>query len=131
MFGYMGSVLRVNLTKQRSFTEELRKDLMRKFVGGNGFGITFLFREVGRDVDPLSSENKLLFATGPLTGTPIPVAGEFGIFAKSPLTGHLGESYSSGFFAPHWKELKIFGEGIVGRRRRFCGKRRIRRTLEC
>jgi aldehyde:ferredoxin oxidoreductase len=103
MFGYMGSVLRVNLTKQRSFTEDLRKDLVRKFVGGNGFGITFLFREVGRDVDPLASENKLLFATGPLTGTPIPVALEFGIFAKSPLTGHLGESYSSGFFAPQLK----------------------------
>ena len=103
MFGYMGSVLRVNLTKQRFFTQNLRKDLVRKFVGGNGFGITFLFREVGKDVDPLASENKLIFATGPLTGTPIPVAVEFGVFTKSPLTGHLGESYSSGFFAPQLK----------------------------
>ena len=103
MFGYMGSVLRVNLTKQRFFTEDLRKDLLRKFVGGNGFGVTFLFKEVGRDVDPLASENKLIFATGPLTGTPIPIAVEFGVFGKSPLTGHLGESYSSGFFGPQLK----------------------------
>ncbi|MDH5770290.1 MAG: aldehyde ferredoxin oxidoreductase family protein [Candidatus Bathyarchaeota archaeon] len=103
MFGYMGSVLRVNLTKQRFFTEELRKDLPRKFVGGNGFGVTFLFKEVGRDINPLASDNKLIFATGPLTGTPIPVAVEFGVFAKSPLTNHLGESYSSGFFGPQLK----------------------------
>ena len=69
MFGYMGSVLRVNLTKRRFLAEDLRRDLMRKLVGGNGFGISFLFREVGRDVDPLASENKLIFVTGPLTGT--------------------------------------------------------------
>ena len=99
----MDSVLRVNLTKQRFLTESLRKDLVRKFVGGNGFGITFLFKEVGRDVNPLAAENKLVFATGPLTGTSIPIAVEFGVFAKSPLTGHLGESYSSGFFAPQLK----------------------------
>ena len=74
MFGYMGSVLRVNLTKQRFFTENLRKDLVRKFVGGNGFGITVLLREVGRDTGSLASENKLIFATGSLIGTPIPVA---------------------------------------------------------
>jgi aldehyde:ferredoxin oxidoreductase len=103
MFGYMGSVLRVNLTEQRFLTESLRKDLVRKFVGGNGFGITFLFKEVGRDVNPLAAENKLVFVTGPLTGTHIPIAVEFGVFAKSPLTGHLGESYSSGFFAPQLK----------------------------
>jgi aldehyde:ferredoxin oxidoreductase len=103
MFGYMGSVLRVNLTKQKFFTEDLHKDLARKFVGGNGFGITSLLKEVGRDTSPLASENKLMFTTGPLTGTPVPVAVEFGVFAKSPLTGHLGESYSSGFFAPQLK----------------------------
>lgn len=110
MFGYMGSVLRVNLTKQRSSTEELREDLVRKFVGGNGFGVTFLFREVGRDINPLASENKLIFTTGPLTGTSIPVAVEFGIFAKSPLTAHLGESYSSGFFGP---QLKCSGYDVL------------------
>lgn len=103
MFGYMSSVLRVNLTEQKFLTESLRKDLVRKFVGGNGFGISFLFKEVGRDVNPLAAENKLVFATGPLTGTHIPIAVEFGVFAKSPLTGHLGESYSSGFFAPQLK----------------------------
>ncbi len=115
MFGYMGSVLRVNLTKQRFSTQNLREDLVRKFVGGNGFGITFLFREVGKDVDPLASENKLIFATGPLTGTPIPVAVEFGVFAKSPLTGHLGESYSSGFFAPQLKRSGYDALIIEGR----------------
>ncbi|NIW16795.1 aldehyde ferredoxin oxidoreductase [Candidatus Bathyarchaeota archaeon] len=99
----MGSVLRVNLSQRRISTEELQEDLVRNFVGGNGFGITFLLREVGSDVDPLGSENKLIFATGPLTGTSIPVAVEFGVFAKSPLTGHLAESYSSGFFAPQLK----------------------------
>ena len=103
MFGYMGAVLRVNLTTQRVVTEELPKALARTFVGGNGFGILFLFKEVGSDVDPLAAENKLIFATGPLTGTPIPIAVEFGVFAKSPLTGHLGESYASGYFAPQLK----------------------------
>ncbi|NIR86700.1 aldehyde ferredoxin oxidoreductase, partial [Candidatus Bathyarchaeota archaeon] len=115
MFGYMGSVLRVNLTKQRFSTQNLQEDLVRKFVGGNGFGITFLFREVGKHVDPLAPENKLIFATGPLTGTSIPVAVEFGVFAKSPLTGHLGESYSSGFFAPQLKRSGYDALIIEGR----------------
>jgi aldehyde:ferredoxin oxidoreductase len=62
-----------------------------------------LYNEMGSDVDPLSPENTLLFATGPLVGTLFPTASRLNVSAKSPLTGILGDSNVGGHFAPEMK----------------------------
>lgn len=104
MFGHTGKILRVNLDERRVSLERLREEDISKWLGGNGFGIKILYDEVEAGVDPLSRENRLIFSPGPFTGTRFPGSGKCGIFAKSPLTGLLGESYSGGRFGAFLKQ---------------------------
>ena len=67
--GWTGTLLRVDLTSQSIAKEELNRDWARDYVGGRGVAARYLYDEVDPQVDPLSAENKLIFATGPLTGT--------------------------------------------------------------
>jgi len=79
------------------------KRLITNFLGGRGFNSSRLYEEVSRRIDPLSPENKLMFATGPLVGTAFPLGSRFNVSAKSPLTGILGDSNCGGHFAAEMK----------------------------
>ena len=102
-FGYAGKILRINLTRKEVKTQPTEKDLMLNFLGGRGFNAKRLYDEVGRDIQPLSPENKLMFATGPLVGTAFPLGARFNVSAKSPLTGILGDSNARGHFSAAMK----------------------------
>ena len=96
MHGYRGTILRVNLTEQTIQKEALDLDMARKYIGGRGLGTKIMMDEVDPNVDPLSPENKLLFVTGPLTGTPTPTGGRYMVVTKGPLTGTIASSNSGG-----------------------------------
>jgi len=67
--GYMGRVLRANLTEGKLLVEDLPpEDVLRKWIGGRGLGVYYILKEVNPRVDPLSPGNKVVVATGPLTG---------------------------------------------------------------
>ncbi|MEE9420088.1 MAG: aldehyde ferredoxin oxidoreductase family protein, partial [Desulfatiglandaceae bacterium] len=104
--GYTGKVLRVNLTEQSSKVEELPEETAKDFIGGAGFGIKYLFDEVKGGTDPLGPDNKLIFASGPFSGTTIPCASRMAVTAKSPLTGAVGMALTGGYFPV---ELKFAG----------------------
>lgn len=104
--GYTGKILRIDLSAQTATTEDLPKEIAEDFIGGAGFGIKYLFEEVPATADPLGPENKLIFATGPLTGTNIPCTSRMAVTAKSPLTGAVGMALSGGHFPA---ELKFAG----------------------
>lgn len=104
--GYMGKILRVNLTKGTFIAESTSEELARDFIGGAGFGVKILFDEVSPTADPLGPENKLIFAGGPFTGTNIPCTSRMAVTAKSPLTGAVGMALSGGYFPA---ELKFAG----------------------
>jgi len=108
--GYAGRYLRVDLSSGRLSTLPLPEELASQFLGGNGFGTKILWDEVGRDVDPLSPDNKLVFASGPFTGTIFPTAGRLEVISKSPLTGTYGDANSGGHFTP---ELKRSGFDMI------------------
>ncbi len=109
--GYKGRILRVNLTDLRVSVEPLKEEYVKKFLGGTGIAAKILYDELDPHVDPLSPSNKLVFMTGPLTGTLAPGCGRFVIASKSPLTGIWGESGSAGYWGP---ELKFAGyDGII------------------
>ncbi|MCK4479729.1 MAG: aldehyde ferredoxin oxidoreductase, partial [Candidatus Lokiarchaeota archaeon] len=104
--GYTGNILRVDLTKEKISIENLDEIFCRRYIGGEGFVAYFLLKELKVGIDPLSPENKLIFATGPLTGFAIPGTGRNSVGAKSPLTGGFGEAEVGG----HWgAELKHAG----------------------
>ncbi|MDN5320343.1 MAG: aldehyde:ferredoxin oxidoreductase [Thermococcaceae archaeon] len=106
MFGYIGKILRVNLTTGEIKTEELKEEDAKNFIGGRGLATKILLEEIDPKIDPFSPENKLIFATGPLTGTTAPTGGRYMVVTKSPLTGFIASSNSGGFFGP---ELKFAG----------------------
>ncbi len=104
--GYTGNILRVNLTKEKISIENLDDIFCRRYIGGEGFVAYYLLKELRVGIDPLTLENKLIFATGPLTGFAIPGTGRNSVGAKSPLTGGFGEAEVGG----HWgAELKHAG----------------------
>jgi len=100
MFGYMGKVLRVNLSTKNITLEPLRMDWAKDFLGARGLGSRYLVEEVDPNVDPFSPDNKLIFATGPVTGTLATSAGRFNVVTKGPLTGTIAASNSGGYFGP-------------------------------
>ncbi len=104
--GYMGKILRVNLTEQTYKEEETAVELAKQYIGGAGFGVKYLFDEVPADTDPLGPANKLIFAPGPFSGTAVPCASRIAAVAKSPLTGAVGMALSGGHFPV---ELKFAG----------------------
>ncbi|MGB9674546.1 MAG: aldehyde ferredoxin oxidoreductase N-terminal domain-containing protein, partial [Nanopusillaceae archaeon] len=110
-YGYTGKILRVNLTTKRISVEELDKDILKKWIGGRGLGIYYFLKEVNPKVNPLSDENKIIIASGPLTGiTGAPTPGRIIIISKSPLTNRLGWSVGGGKFGPF---LKLSGYDAI------------------
>jgi aldehyde:ferredoxin oxidoreductase len=101
--GYHGKIARVNLTTATVITETPDDAFYRTYVGGHGFISYFLFKEVPAGCDPLGPENKLIFATGPLTGLPLAGSGRHAVGAKSPLTGGYGAGEAGGFWGNEFK----------------------------
>ena len=118
MFGYMGQILRVDLTNGKVSEEALKEDDCKMFLGGSGLATKYLFEEVPKGADPLGPDNRLIFMTGPLTGTESPSAGRYCVVTKSPLTGFWGEGNSGGSWGVYLKNSGFDGiifEGISPR----------------
>lgn len=108
--GYMGKILRVNLSTGEIKTEPIDRGLAEEFVGARGYAAKIIFDEVDPKADPLGPDNKLIFATGPLTLTPAPTGGRFNVVTKSPLNNTIAASNSGGFWGA---ELKKTGYDMV------------------
>ena len=96
--GCNGRILRVNLSSRDIQVEEPEEDLYRTYFGGWGFVAYYLLKEVPPGTDPLSLQNKLIFALGPISGVPLAGSARNAIGAKSPLTGLFGESDVGGWW---------------------------------
>lgn len=109
--GWMGTLIRVNLTDGTIRKEPLDMQSANDYVGARGLGTKYYCDEVDPNIDPLSPENKIIFMTGPLTGTAACSGGRYDVISKGPLTGTIDASNSGGHFGP---ELKFAGyDGII------------------
>jgi aldehyde:ferredoxin oxidoreductase len=115
MFGYMGRILKVDLSTGKMEDYELEQGILRDYLGGRGIGIKLLLDENPIGVDPLSSENRLIFMTGPYTGTIGPFSAFYNVTTKSPLTGTALSSHSGGIWGPYLKESGYDGILIKGK----------------
>ena len=96
-------VLRVNLSNGTCESEATNAEWAKKYLGQRGLATKYMVEEVDPKVDALSADNKLIFATGPLTGTAAPTSGRWSVITKSPLTGAIACSNSGGFFGAEMK----------------------------
>jgi len=100
---WAGKILRVDLTKGTVKSEPLNMDWARTYIGSRGLGSKYLVEEVDATVDALSPKNKIIWATGPLTGTMASTGGRYTVITKSPLTGAIACSNSGGYWGAEFK----------------------------
>jgi aldehyde:ferredoxin oxidoreductase len=116
MFAYAGKILHVNLTTGQSKTEPLTEEMAKQYIGGIGLGIRLLMDNSKPGTDPFDADNPIIFATGPLSGTMGPTAGNgYAVVSKSPATGGVGEAKAHGFFGPDLKRAGYDAVVITGK----------------
>jgi len=103
MQGYMGAILRVNLSNGTIAKETLKEELIYRFVGGRGLNAKILYDEIRPGTDPLGPDNKLVIGAGPSNGTVVPGSCRFTVSSKSPMTGFIGDSNAGGYFGASLK----------------------------
>lgn len=117
-YGFMGNILRVNLSAGELSTEAINQEWARKYLGGAGLATRYLYDEMPAGSDPLGSDNPLIFMTGLLTGSASASASRYSVVSKSPQTGIWGQANSGGSFGPALKRSGYDGvifEGISPR----------------
>ncbi|MBT4986379.1 MAG: aldehyde ferredoxin oxidoreductase family protein, partial [Proteobacteria bacterium] len=107
---WTGKILRVDLSAGTCTSEPLNMQWANDYMGQRGLATKYLVEETDPTVDPFSPDNKMIFATGPLTGTIAPTSGRWSVVCKGPLTGAIACSNSGGFFGA---ELKNAGWDMV------------------
>ncbi len=113
--GLFGAIARVNLSSGLVSREDLPEDAVRRFIGGRGMGASYLYNEVGPDVDPLGPENKLIFMNGPLVGTLLPAGNKVNLTFKSPLSMSYSYSLCGGHWGPELRFADYTGLIIEGK----------------
>jgi aldehyde:ferredoxin oxidoreductase len=103
-------ILRINLTQGSCEVQPLNMQWAEEYLGQRGLGSKYLLEEMDPAVDALSAENKLIFATGPLTGTMASTAGRYSVITKGALTDAIACSNSGGKFGA---ELKNAGFDLL------------------
>ncbi|MDH5437960.1 MAG: aldehyde ferredoxin oxidoreductase family protein [Candidatus Bathyarchaeota archaeon] len=108
---YTKRILHVDLETGKTEIEPLKEEMAKKYIGGIGLGMRLFLDNSKPGVDPFNPKNPIIFATGPLSGTMAPSAGNgYAVVSKSPLTGIIAESKAHGFFGA---ELKRAGYDAV------------------
>ena len=107
---WANKVLRVNLNEGTCSSEPLNMEWAKEYIGQRGLATRYMVEEVDPTCDPLGSDNKLIFATGPLTGTMASTGGRYSVITKGPLTGAIACSNSGGYLGA---ELKLAGWDMV------------------
>lgn len=119
--GYNGRFCVVDLAKGKCEFKEITDGFVELYVGGKGFAAYELYTRTTKGIDPLSPENPIIIATGPLTATTAPTFGAKSIFAcKSPLTGVYLDSVVGGFFGARLKSSGLDYLVITGKSEKPC-----------
>ena len=103
-------VLRVDLTAGTCTSEPLNMEWAQNYLGQRGLATKYLVEEIDPKTDPLGPDNKLIMATGPLTGTCASTGGRYSVITKGALTGAIACSNSGGYFGA---EMKFAGWDMI------------------
>lgn len=118
MNGYAERILHVDLARERTMEEPFPEEWKRAYIGGRGLGVRIVEDLVNPGSDPLGEENVLVFATGPVAGSGLPLGSRYDVVTKSPLTGTLTSANSGGKFGTSLKRAGFDAVVIRGRAER-------------
>ena len=114
-YGYMGKILRVNLSDRKSDIEALPEKIYEKYLGGVSLGAKLLLEEVQPGTNWFSPENRMILTTGPLSGTRVSGSGTFCALSKGPMTEMGGATQANGFLGAYLRFSGYDGLLIQGK----------------
>jgi aldehyde:ferredoxin oxidoreductase len=117
--GYMGKVLRVDLSSEKISVESLDEATLRKYLGGTGLGAKYLYDEVPPGVEWSDEANRMMFFSGPLSGTRVNGSGNFSVVTKGPMTNMAGATQANGYFGAYLKFSGFDGIIVQGKAREW------------
>jgi len=115
MKGYIGKILKVDLTSGKSHARAFDEKYARKYLGGQGFVVELVYHGVPKGADALGPDNVLAMAGGAFDGFPVGTGGKVAFAAKSPATGGLAESIMGGSIGPELKHAGYDALEVVGK----------------
>ena len=117
MKGMNGQYLSYDLSKETGVMNQISDETIQNYLGGRGLAGKLFIDDLEHkiDLDPLSEENELVFATGILTGTIVPTSGRLALVTKSPLTNTIFFSNTGGHIAVHLKKSGVDALVIRGK----------------
>ena len=115
MKGYMGKILKIDLTTGKTSTRTFDEKYVRKYLGGQGFVVEIVYHGMPKGADPLGPQNVLAMAGGVFDGFPVGTGGKVAWAAKSPATGTLAESIMGGSIGPELRHAGYDALEIVGK----------------
>lgn len=120
IYGYAGSILRVDLSKGQLRTEREDPAMLRKYLGGSCLGAKVIYEEVPYGVEWSDPENRIIIAAGPLGGTRVKGSATISIITKGALTNGAASTQANGFFGAFLKFAGFDGIIIQGRAEHLC-----------
>jgi aldehyde:ferredoxin oxidoreductase len=102
MYGWMGQILKINVSDGRVETEPT-ENYIDDYLGGRGIGLRLVYDLLKPGTDALSPDNPLIFSMGPLSGTAMPSSGRTDVTALSPLSNLRAKSNFGGYWGPEAK----------------------------
>jgi aldehyde:ferredoxin oxidoreductase len=114
----LGKLLRVDLTEEKIWEEGINESILKKFIGQIGVGIKILYDEVLQGGSGYDPENRLIFMTGPFTGTTLQSPSNYMVITKNPVTNTIAVANSHGYWGPRLKFAGFDGVVIQGKARK-------------
>lgn len=114
--GYTDKTLYINIGENRISSKDVSPETKKKFIGGKGIGLRYLWDATTPDTKWNDPENEIIIAGGPLCGiTQYPGAGKSLVVTISPMTDIAIDSNVGGYFGPYlkfsgWDALEIQGK---------------------
>jgi len=115
MEGVNHKILKVDLSKKEFTVDEHDNIFYRKYIGGRGFALYYMHKDMDPKVDPFSPDNMLVFAASIIVGAQGPAIPRLTVCSKSPLTNGFGESEAGGYWAPELKKAGFDAIVITGK----------------
>jgi aldehyde:ferredoxin oxidoreductase len=111
--GYMGKVLRVDLSRGSSCDVVLDGEIAKRYIGGSALGLWYLYNEVTPEVEWSNPKNRFIVMSGPLGGT-VGGTGGYSIITKGPMTNGAASTQGMGYWGAFIKTAGFDGIIVQG-----------------
>lgn len=112
---YWGKILHIDVSKRKTHIQRVNEAWLKTYVGGVAMAARLAYDNIPKGADPLGPDNALCFANSAFAGTIVPVGTKYGVAAKSPLTGFLGDCLAGSYFSASMKRAGYDGIVLKGK----------------